>query len=139
VAAPARVAVAALASSALAGCGSSSHGGSHESLASEVDAQMAKAMKAEKLPPSAIPGGRLFARAGCNECHTYAGTGTRNLGASDLTRAGRLGRPRRFFAAYVADPRRFGNRIMPVYGDTFSARQIGELATFLAASKGVAH
>jgi mono/diheme cytochrome c family protein len=137
VAAPARLAAAALASSALTGC--SWYGGSHESIAGEADAQMARAMKAERLPPSAIPGGRLFGRSGCTACHTYAGVGDRNVGGEDLTRAGRLGRPRRFFAAYIRDPRRFGNRIMPVFGETFSARQLDQLATFLAASKGVAH
>jgi len=136
VAAPARLAAAALASSALTGC--SWYGGSHESLAGEADAQMARAMKAERLPPSAIPGGRFFGRTGCTACHTYAGVGERNVGGEDLTRAGRLGRPRRFFAAYIRDPRRFGNRIMPVFGETFSARQLDQLATFLAASKGVA-
>jgi mono/diheme cytochrome c family protein len=138
VAAPARLAAAALASSALTGCSWWS-GGSHESVASEVDAQMARATKAERLPPSAIPGGRLFGRAGCIACHTYAGVGERNVGGEDLTRAGRLGRPRRFFASYIRNPRRFGNRIMPVFGEAFSARQLDQLATFLAASKGVAH
>ena len=137
MAAPARLAAAALASSALTGC--SWYGGSHESLAGEADAQMARAMKAERLPPSAIPGGRLFGRSGCTACHTYAGVGDRNVGGEDLTRAGRLGRPRRFFASYIRNPRRFGNRIMPVFGEAFSARQLDQLATFLAASKGVAH
>jgi mono/diheme cytochrome c family protein len=137
VAAPARLAAAALASSALTGC--SWFGGSHENVANEVDAQMARAMKAERLPPSAIPGGRLFARAGCIACHTYAGVGERNVGGEDLTRAGRLRRPRRFFAAYIRNPRRFGNRNMPDFAEVFSARQLDQLATFLAASKGVAH
>jgi len=135
VAAPARLAAAALASSALTGC--SWTGGSN--VTGEVDAQMARAMKAERLPTSAIPGGRLFGRAGCIACHTYAGVGERNVGGEDLTRAGRLGRPRRFFAAYIRNPRRFGNRIMPVFSEAFSARQLDQLATFLAASKGVAH
>jgi mono/diheme cytochrome c family protein len=135
VAAPARLAAAALASSALTGC--SWIGRPHESIASEVDAEMARAVKAERLPRTALPGGRLFFHAGCTECHTYAGAGERNVGGEDLTRAGRLGRPRRFFAAYIRNPRRFGNRIMPVFGETFSARQLDQLATFLAASKGV--
>ena len=135
MAAPARVAVAALASSALAGC--SWIGRPHQTVASEVDAEMARALKAERLPRSALPGGRLFFHTGCTACHTYAGVGERNVGGGDLTRAGRLGRSRRFFAAYIANPRRFGNRIMPVFGETFSARQLDDLATFLVASKGV--
>jgi mono/diheme cytochrome c family protein len=138
VAAPARLAVAALASSALAGCTWLGRSAS-ESIESEADAQMAKAMDAERLPARARPGGVLFGRVGCGECHRYAGAGTRNLGARDLTYAGRRGRSRRFFATYIANPRRFGNSIMPVYRDGLTARQLDELATFLAASKGVRH
>jgi mono/diheme cytochrome c family protein len=134
VTAPARLAVAALASSTLAGCSWPLH--SYESLGSEVDAQVARAIEREHLPPSAVPGAYLFARSGCTACHTYAGLGTPNLGARELGGIGK-GQTASFFARYIADPRKFGNRVMPVYGDAFSKTQLAELGAFLAASKGV--
>src|ERR1700756_2590630 len=59
-----------------------------EALASEVIADVPSWVKAEKLPPAAEPGARLFATAGCTACHTYLGTGSSNLGAPDLTNIG---------------------------------------------------
>ena len=38
--------------------------------------------------------------------------------------------------AYIADPREFGNQVMPVYGETLSEEQLGQIAAFLEASKG---
>ena len=59
-----------------------------EALASEVIADVPSWVQAEKLPPAAVPGAKLFATAGCTACHTYLGTGSSNLGAPDLTAIG---------------------------------------------------
>jgi menaquinol-cytochrome c reductase cytochrome b/c subunit len=83
----------------------------------------------------ALAGAKLFATAGCEQCHTYLGTGSSNLGAPDLSSIGK-GQTAAFFSQYVSNPRKFGNQVMPVYGDTFSKTQLDQLGAFLAASKG---
>jgi mono/diheme cytochrome c family protein len=57
----------------------------NEALASEVVQNIPKWIKDEQLPPKAVPGVNLFARAGCTACHTYDGVGGALLGAPDLT------------------------------------------------------
>ena len=42
----------------------------------------------------ALAGASLFAQAGCQQCHTYLGTGSSNLGAPDLSEEGTRGRGR---------------------------------------------
>jgi len=84
----------------------------------------------------AVAGARLFAESGCLACHTYLGSGSRNLSANDLTAIGRARRPLSFYERYVADPRRFGNNVMPRFGDLGGPRHLRDLAIFLAASKG---
>jgi menaquinol-cytochrome c reductase cytochrome b/c subunit len=59
-----------------------------EALASEVILDVPAWVKAEKLPPAAVPGAKLFAVSGCTACHTYNGSGSSNLGAPDLTSIG---------------------------------------------------
>src|SRR5262249_53203498 len=59
-----------------------------EALASEVVQDIPNWVKAEKLPPAALPGAHLFATAGCTACHTYNGSGGSQLGAPDLTNIG---------------------------------------------------
>src|SRR3989440_1740639 len=83
----------------------------------------------------ALAGAKLFATAGCEQCHTYLGTGSSNLGAPDLSAIGK-GQTASFFSQYVANPRKFGNQVMPIYGQTFSKAQLDQLGAFLAASKG---
>jgi menaquinol-cytochrome c reductase cytochrome b/c subunit len=56
-----------------------------EALASEIVQDVPTWVKDEHLPPNAVPGANLFARAGCTACHTYDGAGGSNLGAPDLT------------------------------------------------------
>src|SRR5206468_12255098 len=86
------------------------------------------------LPIEAKPGAKLFTQAGCESCHTYRGTGSLNLGARDLTDEGsRHGRG--YLAAYIADPERFGNRVMPRFGIQFTKAWIRSLAIFLADSR----
>ena len=80
-------------------------------------------------------GAELFAESGCTNCHTYLGSGVANLGAPDLSSIGQsIDRARA--KAYVANPRRFGNSVMPVYGETLTDEQLDQIAAFLEASKG---
>jgi menaquinol-cytochrome c reductase cytochrome b/c subunit len=80
-------------------------------------------------------GAEVFAESGCTTCHTYLGSGVSNLGAPPLEDVGdRLDRAQ--LRAYVANPREFGNNVMPVYGETLSDQQLEQIAAFLEASKG---
>ena len=80
-------------------------------------------------------GAQLFAESGCTNCHTYLGSGVANLGAPDLSGVGNdLDAAR--LQAYISNPREFGNQVMPVYGETLSEEQLGQIAAFLEASKG---
>jgi mono/diheme cytochrome c family protein len=84
----------------------------------------------------AVAGAKLFAAAGCQQCHTYLGTGSSNLGAPDLSEIGAQGRGVQGLADYIADPSKFGNNVMPKFGQQFSKAQIESIATFLDASRG---
>ena len=81
---------------------------------------------------NAVAGAKVFASSGCLACHGYLGGGSQ---PGDLTSIGRGGQGVRFFEAYVADPRKFGNRVMPRYGD-LGPQRLHDLAVFLAASRG---
>jgi mono/diheme cytochrome c family protein len=80
-------------------------------------------------------GAQLFAESGCTNCHIYLGSGVANLGAPDLSTIGNEMDAARL-EAYIANPREFGNQVMPVYGETLSEEQLGQIAAFLEASKG---
>jgi menaquinol-cytochrome c reductase cytochrome b/c subunit len=110
-----------------------------EALASEVKASVPKWAKDEGFEnnPTAILGANLFAESGCATCHTYDGTGSSNQGAPDLTSIGASGQGVPFFQRYVSDPSKFGNTIMPKFGEQLSQAQIHRIAVFLDASKGV--
>jgi menaquinol-cytochrome c reductase cytochrome b/c subunit len=88
----------------------------------------------------AVAGAKLFAVSGCLNCHTYKGAGSSNLGAPDLTGIGSSNEGAAFFAQYVADPRKFGNPVMPIfgkkYGGQLSDTQLDQLGAFLNASRG---
>jgi menaquinol-cytochrome c reductase cytochrome b/c subunit len=90
--------------------------------------------------PAAIAGARLFAEAGCMNCHVYLGAGNANLGAPDLSAIGKGGRGVQGFADYVANPAKFGNNVMPrfgeKYGGSFTDEQLQQVGEFLNASKG---
>jgi hypothetical protein len=84
----------------------------------------------------AVRGARIFAQVGCLNCHTYLGDGTQNLGAPDLTEIGRQSpRSREQYAAYVSDPSKFGNQVMPRFQD-LGDRNLLALGEFLRVSKG---
>jgi hypothetical protein len=91
---------------------------------------------AENLPPRAIPGAKLFAVAGCTACHTYAGSGSQNLDAPDLTAIGlrHLGVP--FQIRHLRCPSCVvpGSPMPP--GGWLGPKQLRQLAIFLEASKG---
>jgi menaquinol-cytochrome c reductase cytochrome b/c subunit len=109
-----------------------------EALASEVISSVPKWTKDEGFGgnATAVSGAKLFAQSGCATCHTYDGTGSSNQGAPDLTAIGAGGQGVEFFQRYVSDPSKFGNTIMPKFGDQLSDQQLHQIATFLDASKG---
>ena len=84
--------------------------------------------------PTAKAGATIFAQAGCMTCHTYEGAGVSNLGAPDMTNIGKTSnRGVDGFAQYIADPSKFGNNVMPKFGDLGDAN-LRRLGTFLQAS-----
>ncbi len=112
-----------------------------EFLAGEGETLWVKWQADNNLPDSVHEGALIFAGAGCLNCHTYAGDGSSNLGAPDLTAIGATsGTSAEFFARYVADPSKFGNNVMPkfgkVNGGSLNAQQLQQVGEFLAASKG---
>jgi menaquinol-cytochrome c reductase cytochrome b/c subunit len=109
-----------------------------EALASEVVQAVPTWAKREGFAnnPQAVAGAKLFAQSGCTACHTYLGTGSSNLGAPDLTSIGKLGQGPSFFSSYVSDPRKFGNNVMPVFGNLGSQQNIHNIGVFLSVSKG---
>jgi mono/diheme cytochrome c family protein len=109
-----------------------------EALASEVISSVPKWSQDQGFAnnSTAVEGAKLFAQSGCANCHTYDGTGSSNLGAPDLTSIGAGGQGVPFFERYVSDPSKFGNTIMPKFGEQLSKQQIHQIAVFLNASKG---
>jgi menaquinol-cytochrome c reductase cytochrome b/c subunit len=109
-----------------------------EALASEVVQAVPTWAKREGFAnnPQAVAGAKLFAQSGCTACHTYLGTGSSNLSAPDLTAIGKGNQGAKFFSDYVANPRAFGNTVMPVFGNLGSAQNIHSIGVFLSVSKG---
>ena len=119
------------------GCGGTDRVQSaREALSSEVLAEVPNWTKAEALPPSAVPGAKLYATAGCTNCHRYLGAGSTNLGAPDLTAIG----SRHLGIDYQVRHLRCPSCVkrgspMPNFG-SLGARRLRRLAIFLEASKG---
>jgi mono/diheme cytochrome c family protein len=93
-------------------------------------------VRVERLPQKAIPGAALFYSSGCVTCHTYAGSGSRNLGAPDLTAIGRhqLGIPLQI--KHLRNPPSVTpGSPMPAFA-SLGPKRLRELAIFLEASKG---
>jgi quinol---cytochrome c reductase cytochrome c subunit, bacillus type len=87
--------------------------------------------------PQAVAGAKIFAQVGCMQCHTYLGAGASNLGAPDLSNIGKTSnRGVDGFAAYVADPSKFGNNVMPKFGGPsgLGDENLKRLGTFLQSS-----
>ncbi len=107
-----------------------------EALASEVIADVPHWISAEKLPPAAVPGAKLFAVAGCTACHTYLGTGSSNLGAPDLTAIGTRNLGINFQIRHLQCPSCVNpGSPMPKFA-SLGTKRLHELAVFLEASKG---
>jgi hypothetical protein len=70
-------------------------------------------------------------------CHTYLGGGSSNLGAPDMSDAGKsFNRGVDGFAEYIADPSKFGNNVMPKFGGPSGLGQenLRALGVFLQSS-----
>jgi mono/diheme cytochrome c family protein len=107
-----------------------------EALASEVINSVPTWVKAEKLPPAAVPGAKLFAVSGCTACHTYLGTGASALGAPDLTNIGTRHLGITFQINHLKCPSCVNpGSPMPKFASLGDAR-LRQLAIFLEASKG---
>ena len=107
-----------------------------ESLASENLAAVPAWAKKQGFAnnPTAVAGAKIFAQAGCMQCHTYENAGASNLGAPDLTNIGKTSnRGVDGFAEYVADPSKFGNNVMPHFAD-LGADNLRRVGTFLQSS-----
>jgi mono/diheme cytochrome c family protein len=107
-----------------------------ESLVSEITQDVPSWVKAESLPTEAVPGARLFARAGCTACHTYNGAGGSNLGAPDLTDIGSRNLGIQFQIKHLKCPSCVhSGSPMPMFG-SLGRKRLRQLAIFLEASKG---
>jgi mono/diheme cytochrome c family protein len=107
-----------------------------EALASEVIQNVPSWVTAEKLPPAAVPGAKLFAVSGCTACHTYLGSGSSNLGAPDLSAIGSLKLGIDFQIRHLKCPSCVNpGSPMPKFASLGETR-LHQLAVFLEASKG---
>jgi cytochrome c2 len=109
-----------------------------ESLASENVAAVPEWAKKQGFENNdlAIKGATLFAQAGCENCHTYLGTGSSNVGAPDLSEIGAdPSKDVAYFQRYVGNPAQFGNQVMPPFLG-LGEENLKAIGTFLSASKG---
>ena len=130
------IAVALAAGLVVAGCGGGSNNGATEALGPGVMADVPQWINAEKLPPAALPGARLFAIAGCLACHTYLDSGSAALHAPDLTAIGRRNLGIDFETSHLACPScTVPGSLMPKFG-SLGRKRLRALAVFLESSKG---
>jgi menaquinol-cytochrome c reductase cytochrome b/c subunit len=109
-----------------------------EPLASENLALVPKWAASEGYvgKPQTIAGAKLFAVAGCMNCHTYNGAGASYPGAPDLTGEGAKNKGLAFQIAHLKCPACVNpGSPMPSFAGLGDAR-LKSLATFLEASKG---
>jgi menaquinol-cytochrome c reductase cytochrome b/c subunit len=86
--------------------------------------------------PQAVAGAKLFAVAGCLNCHTYNGDGGTNLGAPDLSAEGAKNKGVAFEIAHLKCPACVNpGSPMPSFSGLGDAR-LKQIAEFLVASKG---
>ncbi len=107
-----------------------------ESLGGENVERVAEWVEAQGLSETGAEGARIFAQAGCMNCHTYLGAGATNLNAPDLTAEGQKGKGMEFQIQHIKDPQSTtpGSQ-MPPFPD-FTDEQYTQLATFLEESMG---
>jgi cytochrome c oxidase subunit II len=90
----------------------------------------------EHLPARAVPGAKLFASVGCTTCHTYAGSGSSNLNAPDLTVIGQRHLGIRLQVRHLRNPSSVApGSPMPSFA-RLGQKRLHQLAVFLEASKG---
>jgi mono/diheme cytochrome c family protein len=109
-----------------------------EPLASENIALVPKWAATEGFAGNkqAVAGAKLFAVAGCLNCHTYNGAGGTNLGAPDLTSEGAKNKGTAFQIAHLKCPACVNpGSPMPSFAGLGDNR-LKQLAVFLEASKG---
>jgi menaquinol-cytochrome c reductase cytochrome b/c subunit len=109
-----------------------------EPLASENLALVPKWAASEGFAgnPQAVAGAKLFAVAGCMNCHTYNGAGAQFPGAPVLTAEGAKNKGIAFQIAHLKCPACVNpGSAMPSFSGLGDAR-LKSLATFLEASKG---
>jgi len=86
--------------------------------------------------PQAIAGAKLFAVAGCLNCHTYLGEGNSNLGAPDLSAEGAKNKGIDFQVRHLQNPAAVNpGSPMPSFAG-LGTQRLTQLAHFLEASKG---
>jgi len=109
-----------------------------EALGTELVAKVPTWAKTEGFTgnPQAIAGAKLFAVAGCLNCHTYLGDGGTNLGAPDLSAEGAKNRGIAFQIKHLQNPSSVSpGSPMPSFAG-LGQQRLQELAAFLEASKG---
>jgi mono/diheme cytochrome c family protein len=109
-----------------------------EALGTELLARVPAWAKAEGFTGNqqAIAGAKLFAVAGCLNCHTYNGDGGHNLGAPDLTAEGAKNKGVTFQIQHLQCPAcKNPGSPMPSFQGLGEAR-LKQIAIFLEASKG---
>ena len=107
-----------------------------EFLASEAPTLAKEFQEANDLPAAALPGAELFAASGCLSCHTYAGKGSSNLGAPDLTEEGTKNRGIQWQIDHLINPSsKSPGSPMPSFA-AMGDENLRHLAVFLEASKG---
>jgi mono/diheme cytochrome c family protein len=86
--------------------------------------------------PQAVEGAKLFAVAGCLNCHTYLGDGGTNLGAPDLSAEGAKNKGIDFQVRHLQNPASVNpGSPMPSFAG-LGTQRLTQLAHFLEASKG---
>ncbi len=107
-----------------------------EALGTEVLAKADEIAEAQRLPEQARPGLEIFLQVGCLNCHTYAGEGSPNLGAPELTEEGDRRRGTQWQIDHLKNPPGLvpGSQ-MPAFTE-FTDEQYQQLAVFLECSPG---
>jgi cbb3-type cytochrome oxidase cytochrome c subunit len=123
-----RLAALALLLPLVAGCGGHAKSSAH--------GEVPRWVQLERLPGQAVPGAVIFVSAGCTACHTYAGSGSTNLDAPDLTSIGRRHLGIRFQIAHLKCPSCVNkDSPMPPFA-SLGEERLHRIAVFLEASKG---
>jgi menaquinol-cytochrome c reductase cytochrome b/c subunit len=109
-----------------------------EALGSELAALVPNWAKKEGYAnnPQAVAGAKIFAQAGCANCHTYLGAGSSNLGAPDLSAIANKHLGIATQIKHLENPSSVTpGSPMPSFKD-LGAGNLKKLAVFLEASKG---